>query len=529
MSFEIKVPDLGDGVVGKILKINVNIGDKITKDTVIAEINTDKVDAEVPAEVEGTVVEIRMKEGAEAKMGDVLLIVDTISSAQLPAPEKETKVTNTTPTHTEPILQNAGSSNASREEVIISVPSLNETDDTLTATVSKININVGDAVKIEQAICELQADKVDVEVLSEYNGIITAILVKEGDVVKKGHPVVSIQVMEQAENSSSTTQQPIAPIVAPPSPAVVEKATETTASSTSNVKRTSPLAKKLARELGVDLNQISANNGRISKLDVINFYAKKQAPAAGGGGTIAYKSLPDFSKFGAIRKEAMPRITEVTAENMTYAWSTVPHAWILEKVDITEVEKLRNKHKDGVKAKGAGLTITAIIAKAVAKALLKHPYINASCDMANKEIIFKDYVHLGIAVDTPRGLLVPVIRDCDKKSIFEIAQDLTELSARTRDGKNKQGDMDGGTFTISNVGGIGGSGILPIVNAPQGAILGVTGSEIEGVWNGTAFEPRLRMQMTIGFDHRIINGAEATRFLQTVKQNLEDPFLMNLY
>jgi pyruvate dehydrogenase E2 component (dihydrolipoamide acetyltransferase) len=149
--------------------------------------------------------------------------------------------------------------------------------------------------------------------------------------------------------------------------------------------------------------------------------------------------------------------------------------------------------------------------------------------MTNKEVIFKDYVHIGIAVDTPRGLLVPVIRDCDKKSIFEIAQDLTELSVRTRDGKNKQGDMDGGTFTISNVGGIGGSGILPIVNAPQGAILGVTGSEIEGVWNGTAFEPRLRMQMTIGFDHRIINGAEATRFLQTVKNNLEDPFLMNLY
>lgn len=515
MAYEIKVPDLGDGVVGKILTIHVKVGDTITKDTIIADINTDKVDAEVPAEVEGTITEIRIKVGDEAKLGDIMMIVatgDTVVAETVAQPAVGATLAVAQPTIAQPTAASA--------EINLTVPDLG---DGVVGKVLKINVKVGDTITEDTIIAEINTDKVDAEVPAEMAGVVTAIMMKEGDEAKKGDVILSIV------GATLAVAQPVVEISKVVSPAVgatLAVAQETVAQGNA---RTSPLAKKLARELGVDLSKLSGADGRISKLDVINAYAKKQAPASSGGGAMAYKALPDFSKFGAVRKESMSRIMDVTAENMTYAWSTVPHAWILEKVDITEVEKLRNKHKDGVKAKGAGLTITAIIAKAVAKALLKHPFINASCDMANKEVIFKDYVHIGIAVDTPRGLLVPVIRDCDQKSIFEIAQGLTELSVRTRDGKNKQGDMDGGTFTISNVGGIGGSGILPIVNTPQGAILGVTGSEIEGVWNGTAFEPRLRMQMTIGFDHRIINGAEATRFLQTVKNYLEDPFLMNLY
>ncbi len=515
MAYEIKVPDLGDGVVGKILTIHVKVGDTITKDTIIADINTDKVDAEVPAEVEGTITEIRIKVGDEAKLGDIMMIVATGDLAATPVVETAAQPT---------VVASPAAANAT---INLTVPDLG---DGVVGKVLKINVKVGDTITEDTIIAEINTDKVDAEVPAEMAGVVTAIMMKEGDEAKKGDVIlsivgVSLAVAQPVVEISKPAAAPTAIVTQP----VENKAVGATLAVVQGNARTSPLAKKLARELGVDLSKLSGADGRISKLDVINAYAKKQAPASSGGGAMAYKALPDFSKFGAIRKESMSRIMDVTAENMTYAWSTVPHAWILEKVDITEVEKLRNKHKDGVKAKGAGLTITAIIAKAVAKALLKHPFINASCDMTNKEVIFKDYVHIGIAVDTPRGLLVPVIRDCDQKSIFEIAQGLTELSVRTRDGKNKQGDMDGGTFTISNVGGIGGSGILPIVNAPQGAILGVTGSEIEGVWNGTAFEPRLRMQMTIGFDHRIINGAEATRFLQTVKSYLEDPFLMNLY
>jgi pyruvate dehydrogenase E2 component (dihydrolipoamide acetyltransferase) len=513
MAYEIKVPDLGDGVVGKVLAIHVKVGDTITKDTIIADINTDKVDAEVPAEVEGTITEIRIKVGDEAKLGDIMMIVAVGDSVAAPVVA--------TPVAEIPAAPVAAAATGGGAEINLTVPDLG---DGVVGKILAIHVKIGDTVTPDTIIADINTDKVDAEVPADASGVVTAILLNVGDEAKLGDVIMRIQ-------SATAVAPPIAeaPKAAAAAPIANSPQVEATARVAPTNTRTSPLAKKLARELGVDLSKLGGADGRISKLDVINAYAKKQAPASGGGGTMAYKTLPDFAKFGAVRKEAMSRIMDVTAENMTYAWSTVPHAWILEKVDITEVEKLRNKHKDGVKAKGAGLTITAIIAKAVAKALLKHPFINASCDMANKEVIFKDYVHIGIAVDTPRGLLVPVIRDCDQKSIFEIAQGLTELSVRTRDGKNKQGDMDGGTFTISNVGGIGGSGILPIVNAPQGAILGVTGSEIEGVWNGTAFEPRLRMQMTIGFDHRIINGAEATRFLQTVKSYLEDPFLMNLY
>jgi pyruvate dehydrogenase E2 component (dihydrolipoamide acetyltransferase) len=522
MAYEIKVPDLGDGVVGKILTIHVKVGDTITKDTIIADINTDKVDAEVPAEVEGTITEIRIKVGDEAKMGDVMMIISTGVTAAVP-----TESTPAAPVTAAPVPASGGA------EIDLTVPDLG---DGVVGKILNIHVKVGDTVAADTIIADINTDKVDAEVPADAAGVVTAILLKVGDEAKLGDVIMRIQSATAAPAAAVVAPTP-APVVetagAPPAVAQTVSTTQVVenkaVSNESSSKRTSPLAKKLARELGVDLSKLGGADGRISKLDVINAYAKKQAPASGGSAAVAYKKLPDFAKYGAIRKESMSRIMEVTAENMSYAWSTVPHAWILEKVDITDVEKLRNKHKDAVKAKGAGLTITAIIAKAVAKALLKHPFINATCDMENKEIIFKDHVHIGIAVDTPRGLLVPIIRDCDKKSIFEIAQDLSELSVRTRDGKNKATDMEGATFTISNVGGIGGTGILPIVNTPQGAILGVTGSEIEGVWNGSAFEPRLRMQMTIGFDHRIINGAEATRFLQTVKNNLEDPFLMNLY
>jgi pyruvate dehydrogenase E2 component (dihydrolipoamide acetyltransferase) len=330
---------------------------------------------------------------------------------------------------------------------------------------------------------------------------------------------------------TATAAVPAASTPTPPAPvqaaaAAVVAAPKATQSASNGTVRTSPLARKLARELGVDLAKVKATGERIHKLDVIEFYKNQSAPVPGGGG-IKQKALPDFAKFGAIRKEKMSRINELTAENMSYAWSTIPHAWILEKVDITALEALRNQNKEAVKAKGASLTITALIAKAVARALHQFPTFNASIDMEAKEIIFKDYFHMGIAVDTPKGLLVATIRDCDKKSIFEIAENLTHISKDAKEGKAI--DMSGQTFTISNVGGIGGSGILPIVNSPQAAILGVTSANQEAVWNGSTFEPRLMMQMTIGFDHRIINGADATRFLVVVKKMLENPFEMLLW
>lgn len=510
MSVEIKVPSLGDGVVGKLLSINVKVGDVITKDTVIAEINMDKADAEVPADMEGTVEKIVAQIGADVKEGDVLIVIASSVAAASSAPVVETPAPAATP-----------SSAAVSQEVEIKVPDLG---DGATGKINEISVKVGDKVTKDTVIASINLDKADAELPADVEGEIVKIVAKVGDEVKKGD-VVAIVKIENRETKIEST----APVIVAPTasiPAAVAPITQSTNITNSN-QRTSPLARKLARELGVDLTNVSSKGAFVSKIDVIEAFAKKQAHSTGGGGGVAQKALPDFAKYGTIRKEKMSRIGELTAENLSYAWSTVPHAWILEKVDLTDIEAQRQKHKDIVKAKGASLTITAIIAKAVAKALAQFPVFNASCDMENKEIIYKEYIHMGIAVDTPNGLVVPVIMDCDKKSIFEIAQSLGTISADAK--KGKLNDLKAATFTISNVGGIGGSGILPIVNTPQAAILGVTGSNIEAVWNGSEFKPRLMMQMTIGFDHRVINGADATRFLQVVKQNLEDPFMLSLY
>ena len=509
MSVEIKVPSLGDGVVGKLLNINVKVGDVITKDTVIAEINMDKADAEVPADMEGTVEKIVAQVGGDVKEGDVLII---ISASSL----KSEQVTVTNPTTVAPA---ATSSVVTEQE--IKVPDLG---DGATGKINEILVKEGDVVTKDTVIASINLDKADAELPADADGIIVKIVAKVGDEVKKGDLVAIISVNSEQRTANSTVAAPVLTSVASaPTP---EQSNNPTIQQSNNPKRTTPLARALARELGIDLATVTTKGTYVSKLDVVEAYAKKQARSSGGGG-FAQKALPDFSKYGTIRREKMSRIGELTAENLSYAWSTIPHAWILEKVDLTDIEAKRQQHKDVIKAKGASLTITAILAKAVAKTLLEFPAFNSSCDMDNKEIIYKDFVNMGIAVDTPNGLLVPVIMDCDKKSIFEIAQALGTVSADAK--KGKLNDIKAATFTISNVGGIGGSGILPIVNPPQVGILGVTGSNIEAVWNGTEFKPRLMMQMTIGFDHRVINGADATRFLQGVKQKLEDPFLMNLY
>lgn len=510
MSVEIKVPDLGDGVVGKLLNINVKVGDVITKDTVIAEINMDKADAEVPADMEGTVEKIVAKAGDDVKQGDVLIVISTAVSKSEPIAVSNPTIA--TPQSAEPVSS----------EIEIRVPDLG---DGAVGKINEILIAVGDKVSKDSVVASINLDKADAEMPAEVEGTITKIIAKVGDEVKQGDLIAIVASIATANQVAVATPQPVvaAPKAVQTAVAVAPIIQNTTSN---NTQRTSPLARKLARELGIDLANVSSKGAFISKIDVIEAFAKKQARTSGGGG-VAPKALPNFAKYGTIRKEKMSRIGELTAENLSYAWSTVPHAWILEKVDLTDIEAQRQKHKDIVKAKGASLTITAIIAKAVAKALVQMPVFNASCDMENKEIIFKEFVHMGIAVDTPNGLVVPVIMDCDKKSIFEIAQDLGTISADAK--KGKLNDIKAATFTISNVGGIGGSGILPIVNTPQAAILGVTGSNIEAVWNGTEFKPRLMMQMTIGFDHRVINGADATRFLQIVKQNLEDPFMLSLY
>ena len=258
-------------------------------------------------------------------------------------------------------------------------------------------------------------------------------------------------------------------------------------------------------------------------------YAKQlnQSRSNGTPGFAPIK-LPDFAKWGTIRKETMTGIAQATSKNMTTAWSNIPHAWLQEKADITDLEKKRQVYKAKVKEQGGSLTITAILVKVIAKALEEYPIFNASIDTANKEVIFKEYIHIGVAIDTEKGLVVPKIENANQKNITQIAQELGDLSQRARNKKLTADDLLGATFTISNLGGIGTTSIFPIVNHPQAAILGLAASKKEAVWIEERFQPRLLMPMTIGFDHRIINGADAARFLQYIKQLLEDWFLWNL-
>lgn len=412
--------------------------------------------------------------------------------------------------------------------------------DGVTGKVLEILVKPGDKVTKEQIVLIVGTDKVDAEMPVDSDGVVEEVLVKKGDDVTEGAAILRLQTdgAAPAVSAPAAAPQAAAPPPAAPTPAAPATVTAVPVAATSNSQpavaanlRISPLARKRAKELGINLSDVRPAEGasRISYKDVVDFVKRKidtgGGAAPGGGNGIARKSLPNFEKFGAIERQPLSRIGVLTAENMHYAFNTIPHAWISEKTDITRLEQLRQQHKDSVKAAGGNLTTTAIVTKAVCSVLRKMPQFNASLDDATNEVIFKKFINIGIAVDTPRGLLVPVIRNCDQKSLTEIAIDLTDISTRTRDGKNKPDDLDGGTFTISNIGGIGGTNMLSIVNWPQVAILSITAATMEAHWNGTAFEPRLMMPITIGWDHRVINGADAARFLVDLKKILEEPFL----
>lgn len=428
------------------------------------------------------------------------------------------------------------------------------TTDLAEGSVTEINVKIGDSIDADTVLASISADKVDLDINSEEVGTVQAINIKKGDKVNGGQVLF---VIETAADSSAKAEAPKVetPQVAPETPKVeaapvavapVVAKVETPVQQDSEVAERlvvsevelsrsahiTPLARRRAESLGIDVNLVKSNSpsGRVFVEDVLEYakaqLAKPQTTAVAGGG-IVHKPLPDFSKYGKTEVVAMTNVGKATAENMSYAWQTIPHAWISEKADITKLEAMRQQYKERVKSAGGSLTLTAIITKAVATLLHRYPTFNCSVDMERHEIVFKDFVNIGVAVDTERGLMVPVIKNADKKGFTEIAKDLSELSARTRDKKNKADDFDGGTFTISNIGGIGGTHMVSIINPPQVAILAVTAAQTEAVWNGQAFEPRQIMQMTVGFDHRAVNGADTARFLRDLKEMLEDPFLMS--
>jgi pyruvate dehydrogenase E2 component (dihydrolipoamide acetyltransferase) len=460
------------------------------------------------------------------------------------------------------------------------VPELGENVDA--ADVARVLVNVGDTIKREQAVLELETDKATIEVPSSVAGVIKEIRVKKGEKVKVGAVVLTVDDGGAGNGASSAAKaapasEPApappaekAPEAAAPPPPAAAKAPETdhkilpmpprqaqaeaappapAAAPAPRVERgpaapAAPSVRRLAREIGVDINQVqgSGSGGRIS-LEDVKEYARRilsSVPAtllgAGGaagapaGAARASRALPDFQKWGEVERQPWSNIRRVTAEHLSYSWNAIPHVTQFDKADVTSPEELRKKYKGEVEKAGGNLTVTAMLVKILATAVKKFPQFNASIDTERGEIVLKKFTHIGVAVDTDRGLLVPIIRDADRKNISQIAVELQQLAQKARDRKLTVEEMSGGSMTISNLGGIGGTYFTPIVNWPEVAILGVSRGVIEPVWNTVtnAFEPRQKLPLSLSYDHRLIDGADAMRFLRWVVEAIEQPFLLSL-
>jgi len=408
--------------------------------------------------------------------------------------------------------------------------------------VVRLLVKAGDALKKDQPVLELETDKATIEVPSNVGGVVKDVKVKTGDKVKVGQLVLTVDesasAAAPAPAAAATADKP-APAAAPvdkPAAAPVDGTPNAPPSKVVDISRgaaprpaptpaappasnaaaqvpAAPSTRRYARELGVDITDVdgSGPGGRVS-MDDVKGHARSII-TSGGGGRVASQPLPDFSQWGEVDVQPMRNIRRITAERMASTWATVPHVTQCDKADITDLEKLRQKYAKKVEAAGGKLTITAIALKVIAAALKTFPQFNSSIDVRNDAIVMKKYVHVGVAVDTDRGLLVPVIRDVDRKNIVQLSVELAEFAAKTKSGKLAPAEMQGGSFTISNLGGIGGTYFTPIINAPEVAILGMSRSATKPVWNGTEFAPRLLLSLSLSYDHRVIDGASAARFV----------------
>ncbi|MEE8109931.1 MAG: 2-oxo acid dehydrogenase subunit E2 [bacterium] len=419
--------------------------------------------------------------------------------------------------------------------------------------VIRVFVSAGDRIEKEQAVLELETDKAALEVPSPFNGIVKEVHVKEGDEAKVGQLILTVEAeaeekKEAAPEEPPQAEEPAAPVEAeapeaeaktaaeaPPQEAEEKPAAAVEAQSAEEKKVVVPAApsvRRLAREIGVDITQVpgSGPSGRISIEDVKAF-ARSVSQGGDGGpaaAPAAAATLPDFEKWGPVERKPMTGVRRKTAEHVARAWSLAPHVTQCDKADVTDLETLRKRYAKNAEAAGGKLTVTAIVLKVAASALKLFPQFNASVDAARGEIVYKKYYHVGVAVDTERGLLVPVIRDVDQKNVLQLSVELNEAAEKARNKKTALEEMQGGTFTITNLGGIGGTYFTPIINFPEVAILGISRSNLEPVYEDGQFEPRLMLPLSLSYDHRLIDGADAARFLRWLAEALEDPFLISL-
>jgi len=429
--------------------------------------------------------------------------------------------------------------------ITLNLPELGEGVDSV--DVVAVLVAVGDSIEVDQGLIEVETEKASVEVPATTAGTVTEIHVTVGEVLGENAPIVTLDAEEteteaappepasesapeiaEEQRSGGAEEKEAAPILeserspTPPPPVTPRDGSKAIPAA--------PTVRRFAREVGVDLTTVqgSGPSGRISIDDVKGEANRRLSGGGVAGGPAMTLELPDLERFGPVHREPMTKVRKLTAENLSRGWVTIPHVTNHEIADITDLEEFRKAYKERVADAGGKLTMTALLVKIVATALKAHPVLNAAVDMARQEIVFRYSINIGVAVDTERGLLVPVVRDADTKNLTEISVELDGLANRARSKKLKPDEMQGGTFSISNLGGIGGTGFTPIVNWPEVAILGVSRGRIEPQWREGSFRPRLMMPLSLSYDHRLVDGADAARFLAKLKDSLEQPILLAL-
>ena len=531
---EVKVPDIGDFADVPVIDLFVKVGDSIKIDDAIATLESDKATMDVPSTVEGVIKEVLVQLGSKVSEGVVLIKVETGGAvAAAPAPQAAAPAPVAAVPAAAPDAADGG-------VVDVKVPDIGDFSD---VPVIDLFVKVGDSIKVDDAIATLESDKATMDVPSTVSGTVKEVLVQLGSKVSEGVVLIKVETVAAAGVPAPQAAAP-APVATAPAPVSAPAAASTAAVPAAlapalpagSKVHASPSVRAYARELGVDLSKVTATGpkNRIVKEDLTRYVkgvmtgsiSGPVASATGGvvgGGVLDLLPWPkvDFSKFGEIEVKPLSRIKKISGQNLSRNWVMIPAVTYHEDADITDIEAFRVLlNKENEKGGGAKLTMLAFLMKACVKGLQKFPEFNSSLDGDN--LVLKKYFNIGFAADTPNGLVVPVVKNVDKKSVFELAQESGDLAKQARDGKLKPADMSGACFTISSLGGIGGTYFAPIVNAPEVAILGVNKSAMKPVWDGKQFVPRLTLPLSLTADHRVIDGALATRFNVYIAQLLAD-------
>ncbi|RBM45824.1 pyruvate dehydrogenase complex dihydrolipoyllysine-residue acetyltransferase [Vibrio paracholerae] len=519
---EVQVPDIGGDEV-EVTEIMVKVGDVVAEEQSLITVEGDKASMEVPAPFAGTVKEIKIAAGDKVSTGSLIMVFEVAGAAPVAAPVQAAA----------PVAAAAPAVAALKE---VQVPDIGGDE----VTVTEIMVNVGDSISEEQSLITVEGDKASMEVPAPFAGTLKEIKVAAGDKVKTGSLIMVFEVAGAAPVAAPVQAAPAAAVAPAQAAAPVAAAPAASGEFQENheYSHASPVVRRLAREFGVNLAKVkgSGRKNRILKEDVQNYVKEAlkrlesgaQAAASGKGDGAALGLLPwpkvDFSKFGDTEVQPLSRIKKISGANLHRNWVMIPHVTQWDNADITELEKFRQEQNAMEAKRDNGMKITPLvfIMKAAAKALEAFPAFNSSLSDDGESLILKKYVNIGIAVDTPNGLVVPVFKDVNKKGIYELSKELAEVSKKARGGKLTAADMQGGCFTISSLGGIGGTAFTPIVNAPEVAILGVSKSEMKPVWNGKEFAPRLQLPLSLSYDHRVIDGAEGARFITYLNECLSD-------